>query len=138
MSAELLNFELVSPEAKLVEEPVKMAVIPGEEGELGVGANHASFVVALKPGVVALHKDDGGSDIHKIFITGGFADISDAGCSVLAEEATPLRDLDKSALESKLKDLNEDLGLATEDADKARVQREIDLTAAKLSALKAA
>ena len=50
--SELLQFELVSPEEKLVSEPVRLAVIPGEAGEMGVGANHASIVASLKPGVV--------------------------------------------------------------------------------------
>lgn len=135
---ETLNFELVSPEEKLVSEPVKMAVIPGEEGELGVGANHASFVVSLQPGVVRLYKGD--DNIHslnasqEIFITGGFADISAAGCSVLAEEAIPVGQLNREALTKELTNLEEDLGIAVEKTDKARVAGKISIVKAKLQA----
>lgn len=135
--SELLNFELVSPEAKLVEEPVKMAVIPGEEGELGVGANHASFVVALKPGVVKLIKDESG-DAHKIFITGGFADINAKGCSVLAEEAYNLRDLSVEGLQAEIDQIDYDLELAEEEYDKFRLNRAKEMAKLKLKSVKAA
>lgn len=138
MTDNLLNFELVSPEARLVAEPVKMAVIPGEEGVMGVGAGHASFVVALKPGVVGLFAD--GQDFTKdtparrIFIAGGFADISEAGCSVLAEEAVDVTTLDSAKLEQQLKNLEEDLGIAKEAGDKARIAARIELARIKLQA----
>lgn len=135
MENKLLNFELVSPEEKLVEEPVKMAVIPGEEGEMGVGFNHASFVVALKPGVVKLFKGENDNDIHQIFITGGFADISDAGCSVLAEEAINVRDMSAEDLGKDLERLEYDLNLAEEETDKVRLSREIAMVKTKLSAV---
>lgn len=131
--SEQINFELVSPEEKLVSEPVNMAVIPGAEGELGVMAGHASFVVALKPGVVTLTKGDG-KDAQNIFIAGGFADITGENCTVLAEEAVNVDDLDKAVLEQELKNLNEDLGMAADEAAKARVRRKIALVEAKLAA----
>lgn len=135
MSAELLNFELVSPEEKLVEEPVRMAVIPGEEGEMGIGAGHSSFVVSLQPGVVRLFKNDNEADSHNIFITGGFADISDAGCSVLAEEAVNVRDLDEVELNKALEQKTSDLSLAEESTDVIRLERQIAIIKAKLSAV---
>lgn len=135
---ELLNFELVSPEARLVSEPVKMAVIPGEEGVMGVGAGHASFVVSLKPGVVGLFAE--GQDFTKdtparrIFIAGGFADISEAGCSVLAEEAVDVSAIDTARLEQQLKNLEEDLSLAKEEGYKARIKARMAMISAKLQA----
>lgn len=70
-----IKFELVSPEEKLVSEPVWHAVIPGEDGELGVGPQHTSLVVALKAGVARLYRKKG-DEPWKIFITGGFADVT--------------------------------------------------------------
>lgn len=131
-----LQFELVSPEEKLVSEPVKLAVIPGEAGEMGVGANHASVVASLKPGVVVLYKDSmSDKNPRKIFIAGGFADVTGTNCTVLAEEATDLSNLKKDDLEQKLSDLNEDMGMAEEAADRIRIQAKINLTKAKLSAV---
>jgi F-type H+-transporting ATPase subunit epsilon len=130
-----INFELVSPEARLVSEPVSMAIIPGEEGEFGVGADHAALVASLKAGVVELYKDDAKEPFRKIFIAGGFADVTGSQCTVLAEEAVNVDDLDQATLEKKIKDLTEDLGLAKDDIEKARINRRLNLTKAKLSAV---
>ncbi len=128
-----IHFELVSPEEKLVSEPVKMAVIPGAEGEMGVGKDHASFVVALKAGVVQLHQD--GAEVRKIFIAGGFADVTGDNCTVLAEQAVNVSDLDQAAIEQELTNLNEDLGRAADKQEEARISKKITLAKARLSAV---
>lgn len=139
--SELLHFELVSPEARLVSEPVKLAVIPGEAGVMGIGAGHASLVATLKPGVVGLFAE--GQDFTKdkparrIFIAGGFADVSESGCSILAEEAIDVAALDAAKLEQQLKDLEEDLSIAQESADKTRIKTKISVMQIKLQALAA-
>ncbi|MCC7305285.1 MAG: ATP synthase F1 subunit epsilon [Alphaproteobacteria bacterium] len=129
-----INFELVSPEEKLISGPVRMAVIPGEEGEMGVGAGHASFVVSLRPGVVKLYDNDNETP-RKIFIAGGFADITGENCTVLAEEAVDVATLRQSDIEHAIKDLKEDLNMVQEPADKARVSRQLALAKARLSAV---
>lgn len=134
MISTTINFELVSPEAKLMSGPVKMAVIPGEDGEMGVGAGHASFVVSLKPGVVQLFSNDNEAP-RKIFITGGFADITGENCTVLAEQAMNVEVINEGATAQEIKDLNEDLAAAVEDSDKGRITRKIALAKAKLSAV---
>ena len=128
-----IQFELVSPEEKLVSESVLRATIPGDVGEFGVGAEHMSLVSSLKPGVVTLVSECG--EERKIFIAGGFADVTGANCTILAEEAVNVSDLDQSELEQKLQDLSEDLGLVEEEADKRRVNRDIALVKAKLQAV---
>ncbi len=129
-----INFELVSPEAKLMSGPVKMAVIPGEEGELGVGAGHSSFIVSLKPGVVKLYTNDNSEEPKKIFITGGFADITNANCTVLAEMAIPVEKIDAAQAEQDVKDLKEDLAAADE-SSRSRIMRKLNLAKARLSAV---
>lgn len=130
-----INFELVSPEARLVSEPVSMAVMPGEEGEFGVGADHAALVASLRSGVVELYKDGGDKPFRRIFITGGFADVTGTSCSVLAEEAVNVDDLSRETLEQELKTLAESLGYATAEVEKARIERRIDITKERLSAV---
>ncbi len=131
---EQIQFELVSPEEKLVSQPVKMAVIPGEEGEIGVGAGHMSLVSSLKPGVLKLYAE-GQSSPRRIFIAGGFADITGTNCTVLAEEATDVKNLKQAEIEQKIKDLNEDLGMAQEPADKARIKARLSVEKAKIQAV---
>lgn len=130
------QFELVSPEKKLISEPAYMVNIPGEEGEFGVLAGHASLVASVKAGVVKIWKTEGSAP-EKIFIAGGFADVTAENCTVLAEEAVPLETLDRGALETQLTHLREDLNAVEGDLDRARVLRRIDVAEAKLAAISA-
>lgn len=132
--ANMINFELVSPEEKLVSEEVYIAEMPGDMGMFGVAAGHVSLVSSLQPGVVRLLKESGDTNPRKIFITGGFADVTAKNCVVLAEEAIDVKDLNTASLEQHLKDLNEDLGLAKEQVDVMRIKDKIALTKAKLRA----
>lgn len=135
MSAQTIHFELVSPESKLVSEPVSMAIMPGEEGEFGVGADHSALVASLRPGVVELYKEDGKEPFRRIFITGGFADVTGASCAVLAEEAVNVSDLSQETLDRELKDLNEDLAHTADGVEKSRIRKRIEMTKARLSAV---
>ena len=99
MTEQNIQFELVSPERKLVDAPMHHVVIPGTEGYLGVGRGHASFVVSLGNGTVTLYEKSMDEAAPKtIFIAGGFADISADRCTVLAEQAINLEDLDAKTL----------------------------------------
>jgi F-type H+-transporting ATPase subunit epsilon len=127
------KFELVSPERVLLSEEVKMVTVPGEEGDFGVLARHAPLLSSIRPGVVSVTGLDGA--IRKIFVAGGFADVSPDLLSVLAEEAIDVADLNKAELENQLKGLEDDLGFAKDDALKtAQIRNQITLTAAKIQA----
>ena len=128
----LVQFELVSPEEKLVSEPMYLVEVPGDDGVFGVMSGHESLVSSLRAGVVRLHKEQGG-DVRNIFIAGGFADVTAESCTVLAEEAVDIKDLNKDSLEQYLVDLNEDLNLAEEVHDKLRIKQKIEVTKVKIS-----
>lgn len=132
--AETIQFELVSPERSLFSEPVALAIIPGEEGQFGVGAQHSSLVASLKPGVVELYAEKG-SEPRKIFVAGGFADVNGGSCTVLAEEAVNVSDLVQADVEQQIADLREDLTKAEDHIAIARVTKRLDLAKAKLSAI---
>lgn len=127
------NFELVSPERRLLSEPARMAVVPGEEGDFGVLPGHASLVATIRPGVVEVHGAEGGA-VRRIFIAGGFADVTATSCTILAEEAINVADLNRAALEGSLVTLKEDLSLAKDEMERARVSRKITLVQAKIAA----
>lgn len=137
MSDNVINFELVSPAAKLVSEPMYMVEVPGDDGAFGVAVGHCSLVSSLRAGVVRLHKEQGTSDVREIFIAGGFADVTAESCTILAEEAIDVKDLNKESLEQYLTDLAEDLAMSEEAEDKKRVESLILLTKAKISAVSA-
>ncbi len=133
MSENVIHFELVSPEKRLVSEDVYMAEMPGDEGAFGVASGHCSLVSSLQNGVVTLYKE-AGIPSRKIFIAGGFADVTAHQCTVLAEEAIDVKDLNATSLEQYLRDLNEDLGMAKENTDKERINQRIEITKAKIAA----
>jgi len=136
MSAKSIQFELVSPERKLVDAPMNHVVIPGTEGYLGVGQGHASYVVSLGHGTVSLYeKSLQDKNPKKIFIAGGFADISAERCTVLAEQAVSLEDLDAKDLAATLKTLQKDLKATNKDAEKILLQNKITIIESQIEAI---
>lgn len=130
------QFELVSPESVLASEEASMVVVPGEEGDFGVLADHAPMLSSIRPGVVSVYAPSG--EVKKIFVVGGFADVNGKLCSVLVEEAVNVNELDRAQIEETLRNLKEDLDSSKEDAQKsAQLSARIDITKAKLAAIAA-
>lgn len=100
--ADKLHFSLVSPARELFSGEVDHVIAPGSDGEFGVLVNHAPFMTTLKNGVVRV--EDNGETTMRLFVRGGFADVTPAGLSILAEEAV---NMDSVSAESIQKDLDE-------------------------------
>ena len=132
--AQTFNFELVSPEKILVSEPAWQVVIPGEEGYFGVRAGHMSLIAAVRPGVVEVVAKEGDAP-RKIFIAGGFADVTATNCTILAEQAVNVNELDAAAIEKSIADLNDELKIATDMAEKSILHKKITLATIKLQAV---
>jgi len=81
-----LHFELVTPEKLVMSEDVHMVVVPGTEGEFGVLAGHAPFMSTLRDGELSVYRS-AGAQPEKINVSGGFAEVSERGLTVLAERA---------------------------------------------------
>src|SRR5215471_13974750 len=111
--ADHINFELASPENLLLSEPVEMVVVPGVEGDFGVLPGHAPLVSTVRPGVIAVFAE--GKVVQRIFVAGGFAEVTGERCTVLAQQAQPLAEIDRALAESDLRDAREDLDDAKND-----------------------
>jgi F-type H+-transporting ATPase subunit epsilon len=118
--AEAFKFELVSPERLLVSEEVQSVVIPGAEGEMTVLANHSPVMTTIKPGVVTVKSVGGQEERYVVF--GGFADILPSGCTLLAESATSVKDIDRAELARRIQEAREDAADAKDDEDKTRAE----------------
>jgi F-type H+-transporting ATPase subunit epsilon len=81
-----LHFELVTPDKLVMAEDVHMVVVPGTEGESGIMAGHAPYMTTLRNGEIAVYRA-AGAQPERIPVTGGFAEVSDKGLTVLAESA---------------------------------------------------
>jgi F-type H+-transporting ATPase subunit epsilon len=113
--ADPFQFELVSPERLLMSEQVDEVVVPGAEGYFTVLKGHAPFMSTMKPGVVDVKR---GGQSDRIFVRGGFADVSAGGLTILAEQALPLAEVDAAMLAEEVKNAEEDVADAKDGAAK--------------------
>ncbi|MEH6632406.1 MAG: F0F1 ATP synthase subunit epsilon [Halopseudomonas aestusnigri] len=133
MANQQVEFELVSPEKLLLSKSVDMVVVPGEEGDFGVLPRHAPMISTVRPGVIAIYS---GKEIsERIFVAGGFAEVTTERCTVLAEIAQPVSELDKATVQQQLQDAKEDYSDAKDDAGRDAARKQIELSEARLTAI---
>lgn len=130
-----IEFELVSPEKLLFSEPVEMVVVPGEEGDFGVLPRHAPMISSVRPGVILIY--EAGKVKESIFVAGGFAEVTPDRCTVLAEQAMALDEIDRGAAEQQIKDAREHLEEAKTEVERKAAERQIAIAEAMLKAGKA-
>ncbi|WP_298962339.1 F0F1 ATP synthase subunit epsilon [uncultured Roseibium sp.] len=118
--AELFQFELVSPERQLLSEQVSEVVVPGTEGEFGVLKDHALFMSTITPGILKVRRE--GDSWDEYFVRGGFADVAAGGLTVLAEQAVPVGEISREQLDQAIKNAEEDVADAKDDATKQRAE----------------
>ena len=117
------HFELVSPDKLMFSGEAESVLVPGSEGDFVVLKDHAPVMAALKPGVIAI--EDAAGKHKRIFVRGGFADVSPLGLIVLAETALPEGELDAARLDQEIRDTEEDLADAP-DEQKRLWQEKLD------------
>jgi F-type H+-transporting ATPase subunit epsilon len=131
--ADKLHFSLVSPAKELFSGEVDHVIAPGSDGEFGVLAHHAPFMTTLRNGVVRVLEGD--SVKMRIFVRGGFADITSAGLTILAEEARMLDDVKTEDVQAEMEaTLLKIQSLDKDDSNRATLQEHYDY----LESLKAA
>jgi F-type H+-transporting ATPase subunit epsilon len=96
------HFDLVSPEKLAFSGQVDQVDIPGAEGDFGVLAGHAPVVAAMRPGILTV---TAGGKREKIIVTGGLAEVSEKGLTVLADVATSLDELDRARFADKISEM---------------------------------
>ena len=125
-------FQLVAPERLLASAEVDMVVAPGAEGDFGVLPQHSRFMSVLRPGVIETY--EGAQVSERIFVGGGFAEVNERGCTVLAEEAMPVAEIDPERARARLSAAQDDLKEAKNDAERARFERQIAIAEAQIQA----
>ena len=115
------KFELVSPEKLLLSEMVTAVVIPASEGEMTVMANHAPTMTTIKPGVVSVRSSTGAKKDYVVF--GGFADILPTGCTLLAESAVPVDELQRDELTRRIEAAQAELNDTVHHEHKSKLEQ---------------
>lgn len=130
-----LHLDFVSPESVLFSGDVDQVDLPGAEGDMGILADHAPLVTTLRPGIVTIFR---GGAREPVVITGGFAEVGPAGLTILADRAVARADFDTATLASEIKDAEEDVTDATDEAARDKLARHLDQLKALQAALGAA
>jgi len=104
-----LQFDLVSPERRLASVEATEVHIPGADGDMTAMAGHAPTITTLRPGVLAV-AHSGGTDEY--VVSGGFAEITATGVSVLAESALPKGEVTQEAYDAMLAEARDALNNA--------------------------
>ena len=115
--------EIVSPEKLLLSRPVDMVVIPAYEGELGVLPGHSPMIVLLRGGTIRIY--EGNQVTTRLFVSGGFAEITPERCTVLADEAWPVAEVSRAEGERRL-NAAESAYAAIDKMDVAALDAEMD------------
>ena len=134
MTENNFDFELVSPEKKLMSEKAWRVTIPGEEGDFGVLANHSALVSSIRPGVIEIISEQGNAPT-KVFIAGGFADVSETNCTILAEEAMMVDDLNQEEVEKEISNLSTKLESIEDKIEILHIKKSLEVANAKLTAI---
>lgn len=121
---DMITMDLVSPEKLLLSADFEMVVVPGAEGDFAVLAGHSPVTSSLRPGVISIYENDVEKD--RIFVNGGFVEVSNDKLTVLAEEAIYIADLNRTDLEQRIQNATEDEEDAKDDEVRRRASENKD------------
>lgn len=129
-----IRIEIVSPQRRLVDREVDMAVVPGEEGDIAAMPGRAPVMLALRGGVVALYEGD--KLVDRYFVGGGFADMVGDRCTVLADSALLMSEISIDEAQNRLRKAEAAWAqIEPNDVDAYdRLQREIQSARAEIDA----
>lgn len=131
--ADTVKFELVSPERLLFSAEVESVVVPGTEGDFGVLPGHARLISTVRPGVISVFQD--GKVTDRIFVEGGFAEVTGTGCTVLAERALPVAEIQRDQAQQAIQDAREDIEDAKDDESRKEALKALEVAEARLQAV---
>lgn len=123
------QFDLVSPERRLASVVATEVNIPGADGDMTAMAGHAPTITTLRPGVLRAHSAEG---IKAYVVTGGFAEITATGVSVLAERAVPVDEVTPAIMDALVADACEAAAVSSEKDEADKIVA--DLMAMRLAA----
>lgn len=128
------TFELVSPERVLFAGPVTQVVVPGDDGDMTILADHAPVMTTLRPGIVSVSEDKGAA--HRLYVAGGFADVTASGLTILAERAIPVSEIDAEKVAAEMRNAEEDLRDAKSDEAREKAAQRLEGLKAMLAAVR--
>ena len=116
--------EVLTPEGEVFNDEVEMVSTRTSIGSIGVLANHSPLMAILDPTELKLYKSD--NDVVSFAQGEGYLQVVDNRALVLVEEAHAPDDLDRSDIESRLKEARDAMERAEEDSEeRSRYERNV-------------
>ena len=122
--ADGVKIEIVSPERLVLSEQARSVTVPGTQGYFTVMGEHAPLMSTLKPGFITV--TDMANIAHVYYVRGGFADVAPTGLTILAEEARPVAEFNRTEIEALIASGQTALQAASTAADQDRLTNELD------------
>jgi len=94
--ADMMQFDLVSPERRLASVQASEVQLPGADGDMTAMPDHSLVITTLRPGILRVNSSDG---MLEYAVTGGFAEVTPGATSVLAEQAVPVAEMTREILD---------------------------------------
>ena len=124
--ADTMNFDLVSPERSLASFAATEVLIPGSEGDMTAMFNHAPILTTLRPGLLLVSSADG---VSEYVVTGGFAEVTPEGVTVIAERAMVKSDVTQADMDDIVSIAQVALDGANEVTQDAAIKMHADVVA---------
>ena len=128
-----LQFELTSPDKVALAKPVAMVNVPGPTGMVGILPGHAPMVTTIAPGVVEVYANDEHTITERVFVTGGYCDVTTDSCSLLADQILSLSEIDKKAAQAEVNDLIKQRGELGPDDNGEKIEEKLAIAMAKMN-----
>ena len=128
-----LQLEVVTPERKVLSEPVSSVTVPGRNGEMQILPGHAALISELKTGVLSYTEAGTASQLH---VSGGFVEVSHDRVSVLAEIAERPEEIDAARARLTREHMEKELSAwsgTEEDFERARAKLERSMVRLQLA-----
>ncbi len=97
MAEKKIQLSIVTPMKNVVAEEVDQVNVPGEDGDLGVLADHAPLITTLRSGPLSYEKGD---EVVQMVVSGGYMEVTENRVTVLAETAEFLDEIDRTRAEA--------------------------------------
>ena len=127
-----IHVDVVSAEESIFSGEARFVALPGEGGELGIYPRHTPLITRIKAGSVRIEMADGSEEF--VFVAGGLLEVQPHCVTVLSDTAVRGKDLDEEKANEAKAAAEEALRNAKSELDIARIQSEIAIMAAEISA----
>lgn len=121
--SDMLHLDLVTPEKRYLSQDVHMVVVPSEMGAIGIMADHAPIISMLRPGMLEVYSD--ATQVTRYFVNGGYANVAQNNCTILAESLIPESELLQDEARESISRLKQELVQSQSDLARAALERRL-------------